>query len=77
MTDSFAQAMVFFLVVLFGLGLTFPVVAYYKEKPKLKKLGYLFMVLFSLLLVFCLLRWFAVCLTTSLKNGVPHSKICF
>ena len=63
MTDSFAQAMVFFLVVLFGLGLTFPVVAYYKEKPKLKKLGYLFMVLFSLLLV--------------LKNGVPHSKICF
>ena len=59
MTDSFAQDMVFFLVVLFGLGLTFPVVAYYKEKPKLKKLGYLFMVLFSLLLVFCLLRWFA------------------
>ena len=45
MTDSFAQAMFFFLVVLFGLGL--------------KKLGYLFMVLFSLLLVFCLLRWFA------------------
>ncbi len=43
MTDSFAQAMVFFLVVLFGLGLTFPIVAYYKEKPKLKKLGYLFM----------------------------------
>ena len=30
MTDSFAQAMVFFLVVLFGLGLTFPGVAYYK-----------------------------------------------
>ena len=59
MTDSFAQAMVFFLVVLFGLGLTFPIVAYYKEKQKLKKLGYLFMVLFSLLLVFCLLRWFA------------------
>ena len=44
MTDSFAQAMVFFLVVLFGLGLTFPVVAYYKEKPKLKKLGYLALV---------------------------------
>lgn len=39
MTDSFAQAMVFFLVVLFGLGLTFPIVAYYNEKPKLKKLA--------------------------------------
>ena len=54
MTDSFAQAMVFFLVVLFVLGLIFPIIAHYKGNPKLKKLGYLFMILFSLLLVFCL-----------------------
>ena len=59
MTDSFAQAMVFFLVVLFVLGLIFPIIGYYKGNPKLKKLGYLFMILFSLLLVFCLLAWFA------------------
>ena len=59
MTDSFAQAMVFFLVVLFVLGLIFPIIAHYKGKNKLKKLGYLFMILFSLLLVFCLLAWFA------------------
>ncbi len=59
MTDSFAQAMVFFLIVLFVLGITFPLLAHYKGKPKFKKLGYLFMVLFSLLLVFCLLAWFA------------------
>ena len=59
MTDSFAQAMVFFLIVLFVLGITFPLLAHYKGKPEFKKLGYLFMVLFSLLLVFCLLAWFA------------------
>ena len=59
MTDSFAQAMVFFLVVLFVLGLIFPIIAHYKGNAKLKKLGYLFMILFSLLLVFCLLAWFA------------------
>ena len=36
MTDSFAQAMVFFLVVLFVLGLIFPIIAHYKGNPKLK-----------------------------------------
>ncbi|MDD3193766.1 MAG: hypothetical protein PHE47_07960 [Oscillospiraceae bacterium] len=59
MTDSFAQAMVFFMVALFALGIACPIIAHYKGRPKLKKLGYLFMILFSLLLVFCLLAWFA------------------
>ena len=59
MTDTFAQAMVFILVVLFVLGLIFPIIAHYIGNPKLIKLGYLFMILFSLLLVFCLLAWFA------------------
>ena len=59
MTDSFAQAMAFFLVVLFVLGMVFPILAHYKENPKLKKWGLLFMVLFSLLLVLCLLYRFA------------------
>lgn len=59
MTDSFAQAMAFFLVVLFILGMAFPILSYYKKKPKLKKWGLLFMILFSLLLVFCLLYRFA------------------
>ena len=59
MTDSFAQAMVFFMAVFFLLGMALPIAAHYKGKPRLKKLGYLFMFLFSLLLVFCLLCWFA------------------
>ncbi len=59
MTDAFAQAMAFFLVVLFVMGMVFPILSYYKKNPKLKKWGLLFMILFSLLLVFCLLYRFA------------------
>ena len=59
MTDSFAQAMAFFLVVLFVLGMVFPILAYYKKKTKFKKWGLAFMILFSLLLVFTLLYRFA------------------
>lgn len=59
MTDSFAQAMAFFLVILFVLGMVFPILAHYKKDPKFKKLGLLFMILFSCLLVFCLLYRFA------------------
>ena len=58
MTQALSQALVFFLAVLFLWSIALPMIAHYKKRPILKKIGILCMIAFSLLLVFTLLGWF-------------------
>lgn len=59
MTESLTQAMIFFMVVSFVLSIVFSMLAHYQNKSLYKKIGYGFMVLLALLIVGCLLAWFA------------------
>ena len=59
MNHSFTQALLFLMVVFFGLSIGFSMAAHYKERPVFKKIGILFMVLLAVTLVVALLGWFA------------------
>lgn len=58
MTKTLSQALVFLLAVLFILSVVLPAAGHSKNRPALKRIGFLCMIAFSLLLAFCLLSWF-------------------